>query len=438
MGYRDKHHLSNGRVLLYRRGESPVFYARFKIDGHKGYLVRSTKETELPLATRVAEDLFVDFSYKARHGQVVHSPKFSELWKKWAAVHQSHISIHRKKYIFGTANRYFLPFFGSMKLSEIDDATIQRYWDWRQNYWQSEAGVEKIDRARKSRPSAKHPHKSNLGNVARTPANKSLQMEQTVLKTLFRWANRYGLVQQVPEIRAPKAAGSPSVVRRPAFTLAEWRALYKFMRRWCGEKLETDEDRDVYGRPNASHLYQRNLLRNYVLFMVSSGLRPNEARQLRWKDITQWTDGTGAEHTLVYVPKSTKTGAREVITLRFANRALSRIRGFSAHTDAADLVFCDSEGRAISNFGKTFKGLLTKSGLLHAHNGDVRTIYSLRHTYATLRLLYGKVPIEDLAQVMGTSPATIYAHYRHVTVRQRAELHSGTLNKDLSSSGLYF
>ena len=67
----------------------------------------------------------------------------------------------------------------------------------------------------------------------------------------------------------------------------------------------------------------------------------------------------------------------------------------------------------------------------------MRTIYSLRHTYATFRLLYGNANIEDLAQNMGTSPQQIFNHYRHITIRQKAPELGGRLHSDANRKGLY-
>ena len=59
-------------------------------------------------------------------------------------------------------------------------------------------------------------------------------------------------------------------------------------------------------------------------------------------------------------------------------------------------------------------------GLLKGPDGENRTIYSFRHTYATERLTQG-VTYEDLALNMGTSYEQIRKHYSHVVPQQRAD-----------------
>jgi len=53
--------------------------------------------------------------------------------------------------------------------------------------------------------------------------------------------------------------------------------------------------------------------------------------------------------------------------------------------------------------------------------GRKRTLYSLRHTYATLALLNGEVDIHTLARQMGNSAAMIERHYSKLTATMAAE-----------------
>jgi integrase len=70
-------------------------------------------------------------------------------------------------------------------------------------------------------------------------------------------------------------------------------------------------------------------------------------------------------------------------------------------------------------------------------SSDMRTTDSLRHTYATFRLLYGKANTDELAQNMGTSPQQKFNHYRHITIRQKATDLGGKLHSKADRNGLY-
>ena len=135
MSYDNKHVLRGGAISLYTRNGRPTFHCRLKLDGHKGYIIKSTKRTSLIEAARVAEDLYDDLRYKIRHGLEVKPHTFESMWKRWLTSNKGLLSAHRIRYIEGTANRYFLPYFGSMSLEQMSDANVAGYWEWRLNYW---------------------------------------------------------------------------------------------------------------------------------------------------------------------------------------------------------------------------------------------------------------------------------------------------------------
>ena len=179
------------------------------------------------------------------------------------------------------------------------------------------------------------------------------------------------------------------------------------------------------------------MLRNYVMFMGSSGLRPNEARQLKWKDVVPHQAENGNAHIIIHVHPETKTGSRECVPLRNVPTIIERIRASSLNIKPDDLIFCDQKGLPIENFGKTFKSVLNKSNLLKDRFGKERTIYSLRHTYATIRIRYGGVNVDALASNMGTSPTIIFRHYRHIPNPEIADLLGGKLHASQSRKGMY-
>lgn len=77
-------------------------------------------------------------------------------------------------------------------------------------------------------------------------------------------------------------------------------------------------------------------------------------------------------------------------------------------------VFCDKHGTAIESFKKSFAAFIEHAGLTFDTFGQRRTIYSLRHTYATTRIEAG-VNHYALAQNMGTSVAMLEQYYGHTT-----------------------
>jgi integrase len=78
-------------------------------------------------------------------------------------------------------------------------------------------------------------------------------------------------------------------------------------------------------------------------------------------------------------------------------------------------------------FGKMFARFLKHYELLYdTKMGKERTLYSLRHYYATMALTYERMSIYTLAKHMGTSVTMIEQHYGHVLLRKKAHQIAGS------------
>jgi len=85
----------------------------------------------------------------------------------------------------------------------------------------------------------------------------------------------------------------------------------------------------------------------------------------------------------------------------------------------AKKVFRFTDGRAPFEMNKLFKRLLTEMNLVKGQADKDRTLYSLRHTYATNELLSG-TDIHTLARQMGTSVLMLERHYSKLTATMAA------------------
>jgi integrase len=168
----------------------------------------------------------------------------------------------------------------------------------------------------------------------------------------------------------------------------------------------------------------RIVLTNYVLILANTGIRVGEARMLRWRDVQSDKDRSGSP--IVVSSVKGKTGEREVIARNFEVKDyFDRIRVMREaeilrKVDRDDFVFCNREGDPIGSFKKGFQNLISKAGVEFDSHGQRRTIYSLRHTYATFRLREGTHHFH-LAQNMGTSVKMLEEYYGHVRSRDVAE-----------------
>jgi integrase len=61
------------------------------------------------------------------------------------------------------------------------------------------------------------------------------------------------------------------------------------------------------------------------------------------------------------------------------------------------------------------------SGLLKSKERQTRTLYSLRHTYASLELIENRTDIHTLPKQMGNSATFIEKHYSKLTVTKVAD-----------------
>jgi integrase len=87
----------------------------------------------------------------------------------------------------------------------------------------------------------------------------------------------------------------------------------------------------------------------------------------------------------------------------------------------AHKLFTFSNGYQPPSLNGTIRRLMGDIGLEKDAKGQTRTLYSLRHTYATLELLENGTDIHTLAKQMGNSGAMIERHYSKLTATMAAE-----------------
>ncbi len=118
-----------------------------------------------------------------------------------------------------------------------------------------------------------------------------------------------------------------------------------------------------------------------------------------------------------------KTGRRSVIAnagtenyiKRLFDYRLNEVGKTKEEFNYQEPIFCNKEGESIESYKKGYTELLKRCDLRITPNGDYRTIYSLRHTYATMRI--NEVPIYQLSVNMGTSVKMIEEYYSHARVK---------------------
>ena len=266
--------------------------------------------------------------------------------------------------------------------------------------------------------------------LKREPNRSTINTHNAALRRVFKTAVDRGflLPLQVPQLvnrgRPPRA--------RPYFDPTDYQRVSRNLREFAGT-----------GHKKVARQL-RDLLWDYALILANTGMRTGrEALNLKWNQIKRTTeiDERSVNRERITVLKFSVVGKKRPRTLicrdigKNVTTPLKRIqKRFPDLKDLSDkelyqvdaYVFRTADGRrpAHERLVKAFKVFLTKHDLLTDKEGQVRTLYSLRHTYATTRLRQG-VSWDDLAIQMGTSRAMLERHYSKFKVEDRAAEFSG-------------
>lgn len=409
--------LRDGAVKIFQRQNAKRGYWHYRIyvrgmrdiDGNKvKYEERSTGETDLDEAKRIALDRYDELKIRTRNKQPVTSVTFGDVytlwWAKreqelhaaWKAKGRSGVS-QRVDWYLKQSKRYWIPYFGSFKMEEMTQAVVDGYWQWRLAYWSNAPQTER-DRHR---------------NFAETPSKKTLNMEQSSLREVFAWGNAHRLFNFQPIISNPYSRKGIPDGRRPSFDEKEWRDLNKYMDAWI--LGETEHDQLDGARHNSSHLYHRKLCRLYLQIIAYTGMRTGEVLLLKHGDIGRaWTDESEVLHYKIKVSPHTKTGARTVIGGEDFARAYMELRTLTGHTGDDDWLFCNPDGKQAKGFFKTLPQMLERAKLLKDKYGNRRSAYSCRHYYAESKLReLGVNPraFDIIGTNMGTGRQSLENHY---------------------------
>jgi integrase len=372
----------DGRIILYKREglKNPKWQARIRVPNSGGYKVITTKTDNLREAERFAVNYYEDLYIHVKSGGSIKSKTFAQVFAEWETATKTMGHTRQGGSWDATVVRLkttALPYFGAKKIDAITELEFSDYWMWRKNNFSK-----------------------------KKPSNATLRRERTCLMPVFRFAVSRGYISQVPTTNPPKATAD----RRPTFTLDEWRMIYTKARLWVkeGEKKATGRDRFV--------------AQQYFLILANTGVRVGELRQLRWSDIRTVKAGDG-KRLVAYVRG--KTGSREVVFQEGADQFVKRlydlrVEELSGHKPEPDsLVLCHKDGTPITTMKRSFQSLLKYADIPTERDGVARTIYSLRHFYATQRLSHDTSPFL-LAKQMGTSVEMLEKFYGQTVTSELA------------------
>ena len=191
--------------------------------------------------------------------------------------------------------------------------------------------------------------------------------EIVTLRQVLKTALRHGWIQGLPDLSAPYRT-SGKVVHRAWFSHDEYKTLYTATRA------------NIKTHKNTRHRRLAEQLHDKVLFMANTGIRPDEANGLEYRDVEIVEDDATGE-TILEIEVRGKRG------IGFCKSTTGAVRPFERmvarnQPEPTDRLFPVAHNRQ-------FNRILEETNLKFDRQGNRRTLYSLRHSYICFRLLEG-------------------------------------------------
>jgi integrase len=364
-----RHEILGGKVQLYKRGGR--FWQCSTSVGGQQYRA-TTKKDELSQAEDFAEDWYLELRGKFKRGDLGQLVKVNgeKTFKEAAEQFLREFPImtegqRNAVYVDGHERRlrkYLIPFFGDKPLSQVTSGLVQEYRMHRLETSKAERG--------------------------KTPARSTTHQEMVALRQVLKLAIRHNHLTSLPDLSQPYRTSS-KISHRAWFSPDEYKQLYKATRDRVQnprkKKYQTD--------------YQE--LHDYVLVMVNTGLRPDEAKRLEFRDV-KVVDDRDSGQRILEIDVRGKRGVGFCKSMPGAVLPFQRI--LKRRTpQPTDPIFHRTHH-------ELFNTILGELGLKFDREGQRRTFYSLRHTYICLRLMEG-ADVYQIAKNCRTSVKMIEEFY---------------------------
>lgn len=389
--------LRDKQLRLVRRSRSALWQVHYKIGSAKKWYRKSSGTSVLSDAKQIAEDLFHEARVLEKRGLAVVSKKFKAIAEVVSSNFKAEVKAGtgKKSYAdyYRAIDSYLIPFFGKHNIDNITPSLISEFHRWRTEH----VGYE-------LKSSTQNNHNAALNAVFDYAIEKKEMTES-----------------QRPSLKNTGAVGES----RGIFSTDELIELQQFIQKWA---TQTD-------KPKSRMM--RELLGLYVAFVACTGVRPGtETKELKWKHI-EFIQKPSMRVIHITLPQG-KRGTRTLIARNELWPLLDKLRQLQPEYKDLTLeeliakkadahIFRLADGTMPYNLIHTFADCLTAAGMSKGDkDGKDRSLYSLRHYYATQRILEG-VSFGQLANQMGTSVLMIERHYSHLKPLMIAEQLAGEI-----------
>ena len=236
----------------------------------------------------------------------------------------------------------------------------------------------------------------------------------SLLRRVLSYAVLEGSIASIPEFPKIKSKSTP----RGSFTVLEYKSLLS-----CAKELAllVDRNKKPTHRNTAGGVFAHTEsvpteMRWLIGFMVNTFVRPVDIKLIKNKHI-QIVSGGDSQYLRLAMDES-KRHKGVTISMRAAVNIYRKIfefqtaKGYGAAENYVFFPQVSDRNGAIQLISNQFRKILNASHLRIGVNGECRTLYSLRHTAITFRLLYGKgIDLLTLARNARTSVEMIERFY---------------------------
>src|SRR5215470_3394510 len=267
----EHHELMGGKLHIYKRENSRFWQCSTYLAGKNRRM--TTKEESLSHAKEIAEDWYLELRGKARAGALPFGgPTFKKAADQFLAEYETITQGQRNPTWVNSyewmLRVYLVPYFGKMALSEITAGKVQDYRIHRR-----QLGIDK-----RGKP----------------PSRTSMHHETVAIRQVLKTALRHGWLTALPDLSQPyKTSGK--ITHRAWFSPEEYQQLYEATRSRAHMPL------------NNRHRWTCEQMHDYVLFMANTGLRPDEAGRLEFRDVKIVKD-QGSNETILEIEVRGKRG----------------------------------------------------------------------------------------------------------------------------------
>jgi len=356
------HTILGGSVHIYKRDNSRFWQCATYLD--KKIDVPAPRKRAFPRAKEVAEDWYLELRGKHRRGELKNEETFKTAADRFVREYGVITEGERnEKYTQDHEARlrnHLIPFYGQYGLSEITAGLVQEY----------------------------RMHRLESPTSGKPPSRSTMHHEIVTLRQVLKTAIRHGWLQHLPDLSMPYRA-SAKITHRAWFSPEEYKKFYEATRRHA---------RKGKGKP---WQWAAEQMHDYVLFMANTGIRPDEANRLEYRDVSIIDDDATGE-TILEIEVRGKRGVGYCKSTTGAVRPFQRLAARNS-PEPTDRLFP-------ANHKKQFNRILDEEDLKLDREGNRRTAYSLRHSYICFRLLEG-ADIYQIAKNCRTSVEMIEKYY---------------------------